>query len=1538
MDENSQNHQPDGQLLIETAERVGQNPRVGPPGTGIATSKFTGQGIQHTGHGDFHVSGNVNITTNNAAPTTAVEEDCLRSLFITDPSEDRTALKRKKGNRAAGTCEWILETEELAAWLDQQQTSNILWLYGNPGTGKSTMAIFLTEKLSTLFSVPEGKTLAYFFCDSSFEKRKTATSIIRGLLYQLVKQNPKLLEYISPKYIERGPDLFKSFDALWTIFIAAAADQKTGRKYCVIDALDECDRESQKILLQQFQETFQNQDAPSNIRILVTSRPYPEIREYLDQFANKNLASFHQTKEDIDRCIEEKVADLVKKKRYTDKVKHQVSNILRDKAEGTFLWVGLACEELKEIPSKDAVKVLQNMPKGLHSLYKALLEAAQEESEADIIRSILSLVAVCMRPLNVLELSEACQLFEEEEDIETRVQYTRDQIASCRLMIIIQDEKVLLLHQSVKDFLVGTSPDYFINELEVHANIVYRCVHLLMEEFHGREQSSIHFFPYAIRRWPDHARMAQSKFEIRDSEAQFFQPNSRSREHWLRTLHDHMDFNRKYGYLEYDYYDIPPQMSILHIAARWGIASLVDYSIYKYCNESSTKTNISFVDLDCVDSENRTPIELAVKWGFITVISKFLDLGAVVNEAVVIASAENQRNGEEVMTLLLGQRGDQITITEDIVKAAAGNENKEVMALLFDRRGNQITVTEDIVKAAAGNYQDDVMKLLFDRRGHEITITEEVIKAAASNLFGKKVLALLLDRRGSQIKITKDIFKAAVRHSRVETIALLLDCRDTEITITEEVVMAAAKNTHKGVMVFLLEYRGNNISVTEEMINVLWKNFSCGKEVMAFLLDQRKDIISFTEDIVSTIAEHFDEEILALLFEKCGDQVVITEKVVKAVVKNYQAGEDIMALLLDQWGNEITVTEEILKAAASNLGNGKEIMTFLFNRRGYEIVITKEVLKASAKNPMDSKVMMFLLSQQAHKVTITEEVVEAAAQNPDIGAEVMALLLDWQGDPITITEDIIVAATRNQRKGKEIMTLLLDRRGNEITITKKVISATAAVSDKKMMELLLHQRGHEITITETALIAAAGNWYHGKEVISLLLSQRGAKITITEDILRAAARNIKSGKEVMLLLLSQRDYPITITEEVVELAARNSMEVMEFLLNHRGNEIAITEDVLKAAISRHKDTKVITLLLNQQEHKISITEEVIETAAKTADCANEMIALFLNQQGHHIAITEQVVKAAAGNEFCGKELMKLLLDQRGHQVTITEEVVKAAAGNEYNGKKIMKLLLDQRGHQVTITEDVVKAAAGNEYSGRKMMKLLLDRRGHQFSITEEVIKAAAGNPSNGKEVILLLLQERGHQVIITEEVVKAAAGNYLSGKKVMELLLNQRGHQVTITEGVIRSAAACGQDDVLDLLSKDKSIVTDWDKWRCISKFYNAAKTGNVSCIKQLLNQGVEPDTKNFWGETPLWIAAKYCQTSVLQLLAQEKGVDVNSLSNSSASLLFWVCQQGYENYAAILMKAGADPCLVNKDGHTAITIAKKHGYSRIVKMLERLG
>lgn len=123
------------------------------------------------------------------------------------------------------------------------------------------MAITLAEELPKQACFSEsGGSLAYFFCDSNSEDRRTAIAVTRGLLYQLIKQRPQLLRYLQLKYEERQQGLFASFDALWAVFINMATDQASGKKYIIIDALDDCDMEAQDILMRQINLTFQFHD------------------------------------------------------------------------------------------------------------------------------------------------------------------------------------------------------------------------------------------------------------------------------------------------------------------------------------------------------------------------------------------------------------------------------------------------------------------------------------------------------------------------------------------------------------------------------------------------------------------------------------------------------------------------------------------------------------------------------------------------------------------------------------------------------------------------------------------------------------------------------------------------------------------------------------------------------------------------------------------------------------------------------------------------------------------------------------------------------------------------------------------------------------------------------------------------------------------------------------------------------------------------------------------------------------------------------
>jgi hypothetical protein len=461
----------------------------------------------------------------------------MQRLFVGNASDDKNALKRRKGSRAPGTCDWILETEMLQGWLNQTcaekyEHSGIFWLYGYPGTGKSTMAITIIEELPKHSSfLDEERSLVYFLCDSGSEDRRTATGLLRSVIYQLVTLHLDLIHYVLPKYELLKERLLGSFDTLWSILMEIGGDKATGKKYVIIDALDECDQESQVTFLTQLAQTAQAEPTTQGrpgIFFLITSRPYPEIRQLIGDARCQDLSSHRNVRRDLQAFIAEKVKVLRRRNKYPPAVTDRMSRILEEKAGGTFLWVGIVCDELSLTWSRDVVKRLEALPQGLHSLYQSLLDSATAHGDDDkqTILHMLSFVAIAQRSLGVAELAEACELYGDEDE-ESRLAFTQEDIEMCRLMLVVQDGYVRLLHTSVRDFLIQSPRLGPMIEAEAHAKLASRCISYFLEvQRHGggprRQQVRSKFFQYAVLHWPEHANAAGSNFAVTPDIEEFF--------------------------------------------------------------------------------------------------------------------------------------------------------------------------------------------------------------------------------------------------------------------------------------------------------------------------------------------------------------------------------------------------------------------------------------------------------------------------------------------------------------------------------------------------------------------------------------------------------------------------------------------------------------------------------------------------------------------------------------------------------------------------------------------------------------------------------------------------------------------------------------------------------------------------------------------------------------------------------------------------------------------------------------------------------
>src|SRR5260370_12356418 len=114
-----------------------------------------------------------------------------------------------------------------------------------------------------------------------------------------------------------------------------------------------------------------------------------------------------------------------------------------------------------------------------------------------------------------------------------------------------------------------------------------------------------------------------------------------------------------------------------------------------------------------------------------------------------------------------------------------------------------------------------------------------------------------------------------------------------------------------------------------------------------------------------------------------------------------------------------------------------------------------------------------------------------------------------------------------------------------------------------------------------------------------------------------------------------------------------------------------------------------------------------------------------------------------------------------------------------------------------------------------------------------------------------------------------------------------------------------------------------------------AAERGDVRGVRQLLEEGFDPNLQNGVGWTAMMHAAYKGELALARLLL-EKGADPDRQSVSGWTALMSAACEGNREMVALLLENGAEPSVQDGAGRTALDLAVRHGRSDIADTLRK--
>ena len=442
-----------------------------------------------------------------------------------------------------GTRETVLNEIEL--WAKDFNECPVFWLNGLAGTGKSTIAQTVSERVFA-----DGLLGASFFCSRDFKDRSNLHFIFPTLAFQLAHKYPAFRSILVP-LLQSNPDVVhESLCNQMGKLIVGPLESMDISTVIVIDALDECkDEEPASAILSVLGRVV---GQIPKVKFFITGRPEPRIKTgfrlplLVDATNIFILHNVHPTliNSDIRLFLKHELSKLAQRRQLKGWPSDEHLDLLCHRAAGLFIYAVATVKFLDSgthLPKRQ-LDMIVNLPEctdhegktrfnantTLDSLYTSILRMAfnEEDPEVDLkVRSTIGAVVLLVNPLPPSGIAELVGPDPEEVTLFlTLVQ---------SLLVLSNGSDIKPFHKSFPDFITNPSrcldERFYIPPGNLHLSLAVNCLRLIneclkpnllslpnlslnseIEDLQSRIEDHISIaLQYACQSWHNHLTMAQ---------------------------------------------------------------------------------------------------------------------------------------------------------------------------------------------------------------------------------------------------------------------------------------------------------------------------------------------------------------------------------------------------------------------------------------------------------------------------------------------------------------------------------------------------------------------------------------------------------------------------------------------------------------------------------------------------------------------------------------------------------------------------------------------------------------------------------------------------------------------------------------------------------------------------------------------------------------------------------------------------------------------------------------------------------------------